>query len=114
MKNTMFALLGLRAAAIALCLPLLGCDSKKAPSQIPEPKVTGDTVIIPSNSPQLAALRIEPVAVQQPAFVPLAGRLMWDENATVRVFTPFAGIVRKLLVDVNQRVSKGTPLAEIQ
>jgi cobalt-zinc-cadmium efflux system membrane fusion protein len=46
--------------------------------------------------------------------VPLTGRLVWDEDATVRVFTPFAGIVRKLFVEVTQPVSKGMPLAEIQ
>ncbi len=56
----------------------------------------------------------EAVGNEQPASVPLAGRLIWDENATVRVFTPFAGIVRKLLVEVNQPVTKGMPLAEIQ
>ena len=52
-----------------------------------------------TNSPQLAALTVEPVGAEQPAFVPLTGRLVWDEDATVRVFTPFAGIVRKLFVE---------------
>ena len=69
---------------------------------------------MPTNSPQLTSLTIEPVRSQALATVSLAGRLIWDENATVRVFTPFAGIVRKLFVDLNQPVSKGTPLAEIQ
>jgi cobalt-zinc-cadmium efflux system membrane fusion protein len=67
-----------------------------------------------TNSPQLAALTIEPVGAEQPAFVPLTGRLVWDEDATVRVFTPFTGIVRKLFVDINQPVTKGMALAEIQ
>jgi cobalt-zinc-cadmium efflux system membrane fusion protein len=40
--------------------------------------------------------------------------LVWDEDVTVRVFTPFAGIVRKLLVEVNEPVSKGQALAELQ
>jgi cobalt-zinc-cadmium efflux system membrane fusion protein len=39
---------------------------------------------------------------------------MWNEDATARVFSPFAGIVRKLFVEVNQPVSKGAPLTEIQ
>jgi cobalt-zinc-cadmium efflux system membrane fusion protein len=51
---------------------------------------------------------------EKTASMPLAGRLIWNEDATVRVFTPFAGIVRKLLVDVNQPVTKGAPLALIQ
>ena len=40
---------------------------------------------------------VQPAAGQPEAVVPLSGRIIWDENATVRVFTPFAGIVRKLL-----------------
>jgi cobalt-zinc-cadmium efflux system membrane fusion protein len=93
---------------------MTGCNSGKQPAEVPEAKVTGDTVIMATNSPQLAALTIETVGAEQAAFVPLTGRLVWDEDATVRVFTPFAGIVRKLFVDVNQPVTNGMPLAEIQ
>jgi cobalt-zinc-cadmium efflux system membrane fusion protein len=98
----------------ALFVLLAGCKASKDTAEVPEAKVSGDTVIMATNSPQLAALTIEPVGAEQPAFVPLTGRLVWDEDATVRVFTPFAGIVRKLFVDVNQVVTKGMPLAEIQ
>jgi len=93
---------------------LSGCHSEQKSDDVPEAKVSGDTVIMATNSSQLAALTIEPVGAEQPAFVPLTGRLVWDEDATVRVFTPFAGIVRKLFVDVNQPVTNGMPLAEIQ
>ena len=98
----------------ALCLLLIGCHSGKDAAEVAEPQVSGDAIIMPTNSPQLAALTIEPVGAEQPAFVPLTGRLVWDEAATVRVFTPFAGIVRKLYVEVNQPVTNGMPLAEIQ
>jgi cobalt-zinc-cadmium efflux system membrane fusion protein len=98
----------------ALLVLLTGCHSGKNEAEVPEAKVNGDTVIMATNSPQLAALTTEPVGAEQPAFVPLTGRLVWDEDATVRVFTPFAGIVRKLFVDLNQPVTKGMPLAEIQ
>ncbi len=106
----------LRAKAVFLLAPalLLGCSSENSAPIVSEPKVSGDTIIIATNSPQLAALVLEPVAPQQPSFVPLTGRLVWDEDATVRVFTPFAGIVRRLFVDVNQPVTNGMPLAEIQ
>ena len=99
---------------LALCILLPGCHSGKDTAEAPEAKVSGDTVIMATNSPQLAALTIGPVEAEQPAFVPLTGRLVWDEGATVRVFTPFAGIVRSLFVDVNQPVTNGMPLAEIQ
>ena len=98
----------------ALFVLLFGCKPRKEAAELPEAKVNGDTVVMATNSPQLAALTIEPVGAEQPAFVPLTGRLVWDEDATVRVFTPFAGIVRKLFVDLKQPVTKGMPLAEIQ
>ena len=101
-------------ALLSLSLLLSGCHSEKKTAEVPEAKVSGDTVVMATNSPQLAALTVECVQPQQPAFVPLTGRLVWDEDATVRVFTPFAGIVRKLFVDLNQPVTNGMPLAEIQ
>jgi cobalt-zinc-cadmium efflux system membrane fusion protein len=104
----------LPALLLGFLLILAGCHPAKHEGDVAEAKVNGDTVIMATNSPQLAALTIEPVGVEQPAFVPLTGRLVWDEAATVRVFTPFAGIVRKLFVDLNQPVTKGMPLAEIQ
>ena len=99
----------LSAAAV-----LSGCGAEKKPTQTPQPKVWGQTVVMPTNSPQRTALSIEPVGSEQPSFVPLTGRLVWDDDVTVRVFTPFAGIVRKLFVDINQPVTNGMPLAEIQ
>jgi cobalt-zinc-cadmium efflux system membrane fusion protein len=71
-------------------------------------------VLIATNSPQCASLVVETVGTEESTYVPLTGRLVWNEDETVRVFTPFAGIVRKLFVDVNQPVSAGTALAEIQ
>ncbi len=93
---------------------VLGCHSAGQKDETPQTKVSGETVTMPANSPQCAALTIEPVGEEQSAFVPLTGRLVWDDDATVRVFTPFAGIVRKLLVDVNQPITKNMPLAVLQ
>jgi cobalt-zinc-cadmium efflux system membrane fusion protein len=95
-------------------LLVLGCHQAKQSGETSQTKVSGETVSLPANSPQCAALTVEPVGEEQPAVVPLTGRLVWDDDATVRVFTPFAGIVRKLLVDVNQPVLKDMPLALLQ
>lgn len=103
--------IGLQLAILAV---LSGCGGAEKAADVPEAKVSGETISMPTNSPQRAALTVEPIGPEQPAFVPLTGRLVWDEDITVRVFTPFAGIVRKLQVDVNQPVEKGAPLAEIQ
>jgi len=104
---------------VLLLFPLVAfsftsCKKHEQVQQIPEPVVSSDAVTMAPNAAQIAALTIETVGAQQPAFVPLTGRLVWDEDATVRVFTPFAGIVRQLLVNVNDPLTKGMPLAVIQ
>src|SRR5262249_106623 len=76
-------------------LGVVGCHSNRKPADTLEPKVSGETITIPINSPQIAALNVESAAARQAASMPLAGRLVWDENTTVRVFSPFAGIVRR-------------------
>ncbi len=101
-------------ALLATALMAGGCNSNHNAEQPPQVKVTADTVAMATNSPQLAQLTVETVGAKQPVFVPLTGRLVWDEDVTVRVFTPFAGIVRKLMVDVGQSATKGAPLAQIQ
>ena len=101
-------------ASLLLAGLMVGCTAAKDVAEPSTVQVVGDTVCLASNSPQRATLVVELVGPEQPSFVPLTGRLVWDDDVTVRVFTPFAGIVRKLLVDVNQPVSKGSPLAEIQ
>jgi membrane fusion protein, heavy metal efflux system len=96
-------------------LVMTGChsNSQAAPTEA-LPQAEGDRVLIATNSPQLSSLTVEPLSEAQAPQVSLAGRLVWDEDATVRVFTPFAGIVRKLLVGLNEPVHRGQPLAEIQ
>src|SRR5690349_16846574 len=106
----------LMVVCVLAFLPFLqGCNSSDAQSkETAQLKVVGETVLMPTNCPQSAALTIEPVGSDQPVMVPLTGRLVWNDDATVRVFTPFAGIVRRLLVEVNQPVTNGMALAEIQ
>jgi cobalt-zinc-cadmium efflux system membrane fusion protein len=108
------ALQFIRVLCLAATSLLLGCHPENKEAAVSEPKVTGDSIVMAANSPQLAALTVEPVGTPQAAFVPLTGRLVWDDDQTVRVFTPFAGIVRTLFVDINQPVTKGASLAEIQ
>src|SRR6516225_1077689 len=102
-------LCGLAAGAAMLA----GCHAPERTEEMPQAQATQEQVVFPTNSPQLAALTVQPVSAQAAGSVPLAGRLVWDEDATVRVFTPFAGSVRKILAQVNQHVTKGEPLAEI-
>ena len=56
---------GLRLSRPALLLGFLllltGCSPGKNEAEVPEARVNGDTVIMATNSPQLAALTVERV-----------------------------------------------------
>jgi membrane fusion protein, heavy metal efflux system len=91
-----------------------GCHREANQDQSGEPKITGETIFFPADSPQLASLELAPVESRVPASTQLSGRLIWDDDVTVRVFTPFAGRVRKITADIGQLVEKNGPLAEVE
>jgi len=99
---------------LILATLVLGCHHEASPDQAAGPKVTGQTIAFPPGSPQLASVESAPVELRQPVNAELSGRLLWNENVTVRVFTPFAGRVRKLRADLGQKVGANEPLAEIE
>jgi len=93
---------------------LTGCSREDVSIPEPDPQVVGERITFPSHAPQLASLAVEPVTEEAASTTRLFGRLIWDEDATVRVFTPFAGRVRRVLVDAGQAVRAGAPLAEVE
>jgi len=101
-------------ALASFCVLSGACHRERSSkSPVPEPTVAGEYVVIPTNSPQLGSLTIERARYVTHGSLPLAGRLMWNEDATVRVFTPFAGKVERILVEVNQAITNGQSLAEV-
>src|SRR5437763_704863 len=103
----------LAACALLVIALLSGCGKPPVSTDSSEPKIPGDEVLIPTNSAQLSALIISSVEKERGATVTLPGRLIWDEEATVRVFSPFAGRVQKIAAQLNHPVAPGAPLAEI-
>jgi len=105
--------------SIRLCLCLLaallsGCHSEESKTEARSaPQVQGDKLTFPADSPQMAALVVEPVEPCKGSAIRMNGRLIWDDDVTVRVFTPFAGRVIKILAEVGQTVAQGDPLALI-
>jgi len=98
----------------ATALLATGCHRTQVATPIPDPRVVGDRIVFPSDAPQLGALSVvnaDPEGVRTARFF---GHLVWDEDLTVRVFTPFAGRVRRVLVGTGCAVAKGTALAEIE
>ncbi len=99
---------------ITLASLAMGCRREVASVPIQDPMVLGDRISFPSHAPQLATLAVEPVTEETASTTSLYGRLIWDEDATVRVFTPFAGRVRRVLADAGRAVRAGAPLAEVE
>jgi cobalt-zinc-cadmium efflux system membrane fusion protein len=98
-------------------LGLAGCteDSTATKPQSSEPTVDTQnaTVTFVPNAPQLSSITTQLVQPRTLAVTHVTGRLYWDDNVTVRVFTPVAGRVIAVRGDLGQPISVGTPLAEI-
>jgi cobalt-zinc-cadmium efflux system membrane fusion protein len=101
------AVLGLLAAcALAACH-----GEKKTTDESAQPKIEGDNLSLPPGAPQQASLAVEEVKPMEKAIVHVTGRLVWDEERTVRVFSSVAGRVDKINVAIGQSVALGDSLA---
>src|SRR6266478_4150234 len=103
------------AFTLLAAMVLAGCAKEQA-SQAPEPpppKIEGETISFPTNAPQLATISVATAEPQKFAVTHVTGRLYWNDERTVRVFTPVAGRVTSVLAVIGQDVSTATPLAQI-
>jgi len=99
------------AAVLASGALLSGCDrTPEAPPAQAGPTVSGDTVRFTG---RVDGIRSEAVQDAGDVALTLPGRLIWDEDRTVRVQAPFAGRVVRPLVTVGDTVTAGQPLAEM-
>lgn len=100
---------------LLLAAAAAGCQRQPPPAaEAPAPKVEGAKISFPRDAAQLAALSVEDASSNGATQIQLFGRLVWNDELTVRVFTPYAGRVRKILVQSGQSVEKGAPLVEIE
>ncbi|MBI4740478.1 MAG: efflux RND transporter periplasmic adaptor subunit [Betaproteobacteria bacterium] len=83
-------------------------EKKEAP-----PVVDGERVTFAEPEKAAASLKTETVGMDQGAVLRLPGRLVWDEDRTVRVFPQLAGRVVRLHADVGSPVKAGVPLATL-
>ena len=107
-----FALL--KTFSLLVVIGMLGChkEPEKAAGP-PEPKVEGEKVIFAASAPQLSSLTVQTAVPRTLAITHLTGRLYWNDETTVRIFTPVAGRVTQVLTDLGDTIYLGTPLAEI-
>src|SRR5271163_427007 len=93
-------LLGAGLFAALTVMVLAGCEKNEAaaPASIPTPTVNGEEVVFLTNSPQLDSISVETAQPRTVAVKHVTGRLCWDDDVTVHVFTPVFGRVTKVLV----------------
>ena len=114
MKTSHVLLPALAAALLAACHRTpVEQPARNQPSAAAEPVVKDGKITFAPHSPQLAALGVEPAQPCVGTTVQLNGRLLWDDDVTVRIFTPFAGRVVKITADAGQAVQKDETLATI-
>lgn len=96
------------------CLFAAGCGHETDAPEEAKPSVVGDIITFPVTSAALKNIEVAKVIAPQERELNIPGRLVWDEDRTVRVFTPFAGRVSKLIANVGDQVVQGQVLSELQ
>jgi cobalt-zinc-cadmium efflux system membrane fusion protein len=96
-----------------LALVMTGCHKREIASDPPGVRVENDHVLVATDAPQAGSISVEASKSPDAAILSLNGRIVWDDNATTRLFTPFAGRVTKIPVETGQCVKTGDPLAHI-
>lgn len=97
---------------IPLVALLAACGRPAPAPETPNAQVSGDVVTF-RDAPPSETVSAEPVGARKDDVLSVTGRLTWDEDRTVRIFSPVAGRVEKVLADVGQRVAKGQTMASI-
>jgi membrane fusion protein, heavy metal efflux system len=99
------------ALALAVAALVSSCGDGDAKPDAARPRLEDGRIVFPQDSPQLGSFATEPVKQSGPQQLRLTGRLVWDENRTVRFFPAFAGRVLRILVKTGDHVKTGQALA---
>lgn len=92
----------------------LGACSR-APAQdasADEWRVTGES-IQPRDPKAVVGLRVGAVAPADAGYARISGRLLWTDEATARVFTPFNGRIERIFANPGQQVTPNQPLLRL-
>ncbi|MDZ5460662.1 efflux RND transporter periplasmic adaptor subunit [Azohydromonas lata] len=100
------------AGAFLVAAALAGCGKHEAPAAEPLPVVADGVVVFPGEQDP-PGLRIVSVEADTHRALTVPGRMGWDEDRTVRVWSPFAGRIERLRATVSQAVKRGDALADV-
>lgn len=95
---------------LSLLLALAGCSAEPEAAKEAAIKVDGERVTL-AEPDKASFLKLATVEADSGGSLRLPGRLVWNEERTVRVFPQLGGRVQSLAVDVGQVVKAGQPLA---
>lgn len=98
---------------MGVLLFMAACSKVPEPTPAPEPRLEGQSVTFPAGAPQISSIKSQLIQMQPVPATQLNGRIAWNEDRTVRIFTPLAGRVERILVQAGQTVAKGQALATI-
>lgn len=102
------------ASAVVLLTALLAaCGDRPGNESTAQWKVDKESISFQPGSPQLAQIRTAPVEPRREAVLRFNGRLIWDEDRTVRIFSPFAGRVQSIAARAGDAVRAGQTLAQL-
>jgi membrane fusion protein, heavy metal efflux system len=99
--------------ASVLLFGTLGCHKASTSAEQSQIQVENEHVLVTPGTAPASSISIEESKSPNPTILALNGRMVWDDNVTTRLFTPFAGRVTKIPVETGQSVKEGEPLALI-
>src|SRR5438477_11829723 len=98
--------------ALAVCAFAIAACSKNGADKAPSaPRVEKDSVVFENGSPQLASIQSATAEPRREQVLRFSGRLVWNEERTVRVFSPYAGRVLSIGARPGDRIKAGHTLA---
>jgi cobalt-zinc-cadmium efflux system membrane fusion protein len=97
---------------IPLILVLVACGAEPEAGKAAAVRVDGEHAIL-AEPDKASFLKLAAVEADQGGTLRLPGRLVWNEEKTVRVFPQLGGRVQKITVDIGTPVKAGQPLATL-
>ena len=99
------------ALAVAACHRSPPSDEHEGAAETKQ--VRNGVVLLPEGDRARSSLAVDVARKLDRSVLSVNGRLVWDDNSTVRVYTPVAGRVTAIPVELGAEVKEGQELAAI-
>ena len=96
----------------AVVLALAACSAKEEAVKVPLVRAEGERVVL-SEPDKADFLTLAVAEADKGGVLRLPGRLVWNEEKTVRIYPQLGGRVQQITVDLGQAVKRGQPLASL-